>query len=1134
MKSSTKLIILLSITILVFLGNTTVVFSQKNTDQKQELKTPPKFLKFNDSDRVSLQNSTQLFKDIFDSSEKTSFISINQEEDKLGYIHSKNQQYYNNIKVEFGTVTLHSINGMVASISSEFYKIVDLSTEPTISNIQAFNMAVSHTGATAYLWEEEDESNEIGYSKPEGELLIVPVFEGRTVVMKLAYKFDIYATDPIYRADVYIDAQTGAFILENKKIHHNDIPASGASLYNGNVSFTADDTSGPYRLRQTADGDGIETYDMNNGSSYSNASDITSGSSVFNDPTGVQAHYGAEQTHKYFSGNHGRNSYDNTGTTIKSYVSYGSNYVNAFWNGSVMTYGDGDGVNYGPLVSVDIVGHEITHGVTEYAANLVYSYESGALNESFSDIFGEAIEQYATGSNDWLMGDQIGAGGSGGALRSMSDPNAKGDPDTYLGDNWYSGSGDNGGVHYNSGVQNFWFYLLTEGGNGTNDNGDSYTVSSLGMDKAGAIAYRNLSIYLGANSQYIDARTGAIQAAIDLYGADSAEEIATTNAWYAVGVGGAYGAPAEYCNSASTNINDEYISRVQLGTIDNSSGAQFYSDFTNQSTDLMEGQSYTITVTPTWTGQSYSEGYAVWIDYNDDQDFNDAGELVWSKAASTNTPNSGTFTVPTETAGTAVRIRVSMKYNGIPTACETFNFGEVEDYTVNLGGSVIDTEAPSAPTNLTASNITQTTVDLSWDASNDNVAVTSYDVYQGANLLENVTGTSLQVTGLIAETAYSFTVYARDGATNTSDVSNTENVTTLTTINDTEAPSAPTNLTVSNITQTTVDLSWDASTDNVAVTSYDVYQGANLLENVTGTSLQVTGLTAETAYSFTVYARDDATNTSDASNTENVTTQSSGGGDSTVLNEGFFESGWDNWVDGGSDAYRYRGSRAYEGSYAIRLRDNTNSSVMTLSNINVSSYNNINIEFYFYARSMENGEDFWVQYYDGSSWNTIATYTSGTDFSNNTFYNASVNISSADYNFPSNSQFRFRCDASGNNDQIYIDQVTITGNSGFSPLTTYINSLGRDINNILGNEGNEIDYESDFLLYPNPAKSNISIKLTTESNYITYHIFNMIGQEVLSGVLENETIKVDSLQAGVYFMKINDGEEKMIQRFIKE
>jgi hypothetical protein len=306
------------------------------------------------------------------------------------------------------------------------------------------------------------------------------------------------------------------------------------------------------------------------------------------------------------------------------------------------------------------------------------------------------------------------------------------------------------------------------------------------------------------------------------------------------------------------------------------------------------------------------------------------------------------------------------------------------------------------------------------------------------------------------------------------------------------------------------------------------------LITVTGTSTQVTGLTAETAYSFTVYAHDAAGNISGVSNTANATTQSSGGGGATVLNEGFFESGWDGWVDGGSDSYRYKGSRSYEGSYSIRLRDNTNTSVMTLSNINVSSYNNIGIEFYFYARSMENGEDFWVQYYDGSSWNTVATYARGTDFNNNTFYNAVVTISSASYNFPTNAEFRFRCDASGNNDQIYIDQVTITGNSGFSPLTTNITSLGGGINNILGDGGNEIDYESDFLLYPNPAKSNVSIKLTTESDYITYHIFNMIGQEVLSGVLGDESIKVGSLQAGVYFMKIDDGEELMIQRFIKE
>ena len=163
--------------------------------------------------------------------------------------------------------------------------------------------------------------------------------------------------------------------------------------------------------------------------------------------------------------------------------------------------------------------------------------------------------------------------------------------------------------------------------------------------------------------------------------------------------------PPSYCTSASTNVNDEYIGR-QLNTIDNASGGQFYSDFTAISTTLNEGQAYTITVTPTWTGTVYAEGYAVWIDYNHDYDFDDAGELVWSKAASTNTPNSGTFTVPSGTSQTATRMRVSMKYNGIPTSRETFTYGEVEDYTIILAASGGDTQAPSTPTNFTASSIT--------------------------------------------------------------------------------------------------------------------------------------------------------------------------------------------------------------------------------------------------------------------------------------------------------------------------------------------------------------------------------------------------------------------------------------------
>jgi len=780
MKKINKIVFLFSLIIFAFSG---VVSAQDKKDEKRNVKEPPSLVVFDASQSYSLQNSSQIFKEVLNPSPQTSFTTLKQEQDPLGFTHQKMQQYFKGVKVEFATATLSSKNGTVQTLNSSYSPIAeDFNVTPSVSNSQALNNAMAHVGATKYMWQNTSEAALADYQKPSGELVVFPAMKNISETNRLAYKFDIYATAPLYRADVYIDAKTGQFIFENKRIHHANVPATGTSLYNGTVSFTADNASGPYRLRQTADGSGIQTFDLNNSTNYNSAVDVTSSSTNFtSNPTGVQAHFGAERTHKYFSQKHGRNSYNNAGAIIKSYVSYSSNYVNAFWDGSRMTYGDGDGVNYGPLVSLDICGHEIAHGVTEYSANLVYSYQSGALNESFSDIFGESIEKFASGTNDWLMGDDIGAGGSGGALRSMSNPNAYGDPDTYLGTNWYSGSGDNGGVHINSGVQNFWFYVLSVGKSGTNDLGNSYNVTGIGMDKAAAIAYRNLTVYLNSNSQYSDARNGAIQAARDLYGADSPEEIATTNAWYAVGVGAPYGGGggSSYCASQGNNVNDEYISRVQLNTINNASGAQLYSDFTSISTTLNEGTAYTITVTPTWTGTTYNEGYAVWIDYNGDNDFGDAGELVWSKAASKDTPNSGTFTVPSGTVSGETRMRVSMKYNGIPTSCETFSYGEVEDYTINLGGAAPDTQAPTAPGSLSASNVTQTTLTLSWNASTDNVGVTGYDVFQGSTNLGSVAGTSANITGLSPATAYSFRVRAHDAAGNNSGFSNTVNVTTL-------------------------------------------------------------------------------------------------------------------------------------------------------------------------------------------------------------------------------------------------------------------------------------------------------------------------------------------------------------------
>ena len=490
----------------------------------------PRRIYFRDDASVQRMNYFQRYAAYLQNDE---IVEISTLSDNLGMTHTRYQQYHKGLKVIGGEYILHERNGKVVSANGYLQSDLDIDIQPQLSEREAFQMALDRVGGTLYKWQTEPDM----FREPVGELVIT----SREFLMtpesyRLAYRFDIYAEQPLGRFVVDVDAKTGEILNFYNRIHTANVAATGTSLYNGTVSFTADQY-GPssYRLRQTVSGNGIETYDMNNGTNYSAATDITSNSTHFtSDDVGVNAHWGAEQTHAYYLNKHGRNSYDGNGAVIRSYVHYSTNYNNAFWDGQRMTYGDGDGTTFSPLVSIDVVGHEITHGVTEHSANLVYSYESGALNESFSDIFGEAIENYATGSNDWLIGDDIDISGNG--IRNMSNPNEDGDPDTYKGDYWYSGSGDNGGVHTNSGVQNFWFYLLVNGGSGVNDNGFSYSVSGIGLTKAGAIAYRNLTVYLTTNSNYSDAYLGALDAATDLYGAGSAEYTSVSDAWDAVGV----------------------------------------------------------------------------------------------------------------------------------------------------------------------------------------------------------------------------------------------------------------------------------------------------------------------------------------------------------------------------------------------------------------------------------------------------------------------------------------------------------------------------------------------------------------------------------------------------------------------
>jgi hypothetical protein len=237
-----------------------------------------------------------------------------------------------------------------------------------------------------------------------------------------------------------------------------------------------------------------------------------------------------------------------------------------------------------------------------------------------------------------------------------------------------------------------------------------------------------------------------------------------------------------YCASNGVSSR-EYINRFAItGIVDTTTGNNNgYGDYRNLILNLKRNTSYNLSIYPAWIGTARSEVYAVWIDYNNDADFLDAGEQVFSRAKTTVSPVTGTFTVPVSAVIGSVRMRVSMKYNTAPTSCETGLAGEVEDYTISITDVVaLDVQPPTTPLNLSASNVTSSSVDLSWSASTDNVKLTRYDIYRNGNLSGSATTTKATISGLNANTLYSFYVKAVDSAGNASTNSNQVDTTTLT------------------------------------------------------------------------------------------------------------------------------------------------------------------------------------------------------------------------------------------------------------------------------------------------------------------------------------------------------------------
>lgn len=353
-----------------------------------------------------------------------------------------------------------------------------------------------------------------------------------------------------------VDALDGKIIDQWDGIATTASIGSAKSLFNGTVAVNTDSqTTGGYAMRDLTRGN----------SSINNMNKRTTGSgtlmldtdNLWGDFTTVDVAtvagdvaYGTAKTWDYFKNVHGRNGIGNDGVGSLSKIHVGRNYVNAYWNDTCkcMSYGDGDGTTYYPLVAIDVIGHEMSHGVMNATAKLVYSGESGGINEASSDIFGMLIKFYAnnpTAPGNYLNGEKLlisntGVSNPTTAFRYMFKPSLDGKSA-----DCYSASVGSLDVHLSSGVANHFAYLLAEGAvvpSGFNltpaqlvCNGNT-ALSAIGRDALGKIWYRALTVYMTSSTNYAGARIATLNAATDLYGANSVQRNAVANAWSAVGV----------------------------------------------------------------------------------------------------------------------------------------------------------------------------------------------------------------------------------------------------------------------------------------------------------------------------------------------------------------------------------------------------------------------------------------------------------------------------------------------------------------------------------------------------------------------------------------------------------------------
>jgi Zn-dependent metalloprotease len=513
---------------------------QNTPDARQEVKRP-------DWVEQAVQRSLAHFRERGEPALRAPEASLrlfSAEQDDQGRTHVRWNQFRNGVRVFGGQLISHLAADAVRAVSGRVFETENVETAPVLEAAQAIEVAQTALGFS-------DEPA----SPPKARLVVLPhqIYKGNgeagaTLVYQVGLKIMDGSAGPAHH-QYFVNAQNGSIVW-----HYNSLPSGwggGNSLLSSRVSIPTETLAQDrYRLRDPERGNS-ETRDMNNqtsgaGSEFTDNDNTWGDGTMFNRQTvAVDAQYGVRMASDYFLTQHGRLGLDGHNAGIRAFVHFGTNYLNANGSRDGLYFGDGnaDGSTLTPTrrpyVSLDIVGHEYTHALIDYLipddddpdsdAGFIYAGESGAVEESFADIFGTEVERYSGRNFDYLIGEDIMI--QGGALRDMANPQSVGLPDHYS--LFVSTTSDNGGVHTNSSIMNHAYYLLAEGGT---HRLSGITVPRIGYGVARWIFYRALATSLTKTARFADVRRETMRiAALDYADAPWVKQ-AVARAWDAVGV----------------------------------------------------------------------------------------------------------------------------------------------------------------------------------------------------------------------------------------------------------------------------------------------------------------------------------------------------------------------------------------------------------------------------------------------------------------------------------------------------------------------------------------------------------------------------------------------------------------------